>query len=158
MSKLRILAAEAAVAVALWLGFLAWYHATNGGLLNDAQNIAVDIGSAQVLVLSLVVVWASGRRAYTDLQKRSRTWTCLIIMLFGLFVFVGGLMAADHARADMCLDPRFYGACSQTAGSQALFQAAVSTIVGLIGLAIGIISFAALVTTRLIGRIRSQSA
>jgi uncharacterized iron-regulated membrane protein len=147
MSKLRILAAEAAVAVALWLGFLAWYHATNGGLLNDAQNIAVDIGSAQVLVLSLVVVWASGRRAYTDQQKRNRTWISLIIVLFGLLVLVAGLLAAARERADPCLDPRI--TCSQTAASGALFRAAVDTAIAYVGIAVSIISFSALVSIRL---------
>jgi hypothetical protein len=156
MIKLRILAAEAAVAVAIWVGFLAWYYPT-WGWYSVSLNLGVVLGSGSTLALSLVVMWASGRRAYTDLQKRRRTWICLILMLFGLFIFVGGLRSADQARGDMCLDPRYYGACSQTAGSEALFLADVSTVVGLIGVAIGIISFAALVTTRLTGHIRSQS-
>ena len=156
MTKLRRLAAEAFVAGAIWVGFLAWYHST-WGWYSVSLNLAVDLGSTVTLASSLAVMWASGRRVYTDLQRRSRTWTCLIILLFGSFVFVGGLLAADQARGDMCLDPRYFGACSQTAGSSALFQAALSTVVALIGLAIGIISLAALVTTRLADRTPSQS-
>jgi len=158
VSALRILAAQAVVAIAAWLGFLVWYHAIWGVASPNFQNIAVDLASTLVLVSSLVAMWASGRRAYTDLQKRNRTWIYMIITLFGLFVFGGGLLAAAQARADPCLDPRYASGCSQTAGSQALLQANLLTIIGLVGLAMGIISFAALASIQLTSHTKSPHA
>jgi hypothetical protein len=146
MSKLRILAAEAAVAVAIWVGFIAWYYST-WGWYSVSLNLAVVLGTALTLALSLVVMWASGRRAYTDQQKRNRTWISLIIVLFGLLVLVAGLLAAARERADPCLDPRI--TCSQTAASGALFRAAVDTAIAYVGIAVSIISFSALVSIRL---------
>jgi hypothetical protein len=148
MSKLRILAAEAAVAVTIWVGFLAWYHAT-WGWYSVSLNLAVDLGSALTLALSLVAMWASGRQAYADQQKRNRKWISLIIVLFGLLVFTAGLLAAAQQRADPCLDPRIAPGCSQTAGSGSLERAAVDTAIAYVGIAVSIISFSALVSIRL---------
>lgn len=106
MNKLRLLGAEAVLAVMIWVGFLLGYHAFWGVVFSNSVNLVIDIASTLVMMGSLIVMWASGRRSYTEVQKRTRIWLSMSIVLFGLLVLTAGLHAASQARADPCLDPR----------------------------------------------------